>query len=66
MHVQINGEPREVPAGTTVADLVADLAARGQRFAVEVNEELIPRSLHVDRRLVEGDRVEVVHAIGGG
>jgi sulfur carrier protein len=66
MHVQINGEPREVPAGTTVADLVADLAARGQRFAVEVNEELIPRSLHVDHRLVEGDRVEVVHAIGGG
>ena len=66
MHVQINGEPREVPAGTTVADLVADLAARGQRFAVEVNEELIPRSLHADRRLVEGDRVEVVHAIGGG
>jgi len=43
-----------------------DLAARGQRFAVEVNEELIPRSLHADRRLVEGDRVEVVHAIGGG
>ena len=66
MHVQINGEPREVPAGTTVADLVADLAARGQRVAVEVNEELIPRSLHVDHRLVEGDRVEVVHAIGGG
>jgi sulfur carrier protein len=66
MHVQINGEPREVPAGTTVADLVVDLAARGQRFAVEVNEELIPRSLHADRRLVEGDRVEVVHAIGGG
>ena len=66
MHVQINGEPREVPAGTTVADLVADLAAHGQRFAVEVNEELIPRSLHVDHRLVEGDRVEVVHAIGGG
>ena len=65
MHVQINGEPREVPAGTTVADLVVDLAARGQRFAVEVNEELIPRSLHADRRLVEGDRVEVVHAIGG-
>mgnify|MGYP001035787350 CR=1 FL=1 len=66
MHVQVNGEPREVPAGTTVADLVADLAASGLRFAVEVNEELVPRSLHPDRRLVDGDRVEVVHAIGGG
>ena len=66
MHVQVNGEPREVPAGTTVADLVADLAASGQRFAVEVNEELVPRSTHADRLVAEGDRVEVVHAIGGG
>jgi sulfur carrier protein len=66
MHVQVNGEPREVPAGTTVADLVTDLAASGLRFAVEVNEELVPRSLQADHRLAEGDRVEVVHAIGGG
>jgi sulfur carrier protein len=66
MHVQVNGEPREVPAGTTVADLVADIAASGQRFAVEVNEELVPRSTHADRLLAEGDRIEVVHAIGGG
>lgn len=66
MHVQVNGETRELPAGTTVADLVADLASLGQRFAVEVNEELVPRSTHADRRLVEGDRVEIVHAIGGG
>jgi sulfur carrier protein len=66
MHVQVNGESREVPAGTTVADLVADLAASGQRFAVEINEELVPRSGHASRALAEGDRVEVVHAIGGG
>ena len=66
MHVQVNGEPREVPAGTTVADLVADLAASGQRFAVEINEELVPRSTHASRLLTAGDRVEVVHAIGGG
>jgi sulfur carrier protein len=66
MHVQVNGESREVPDGTTVADLVADLASAGQRFAVEVNEELVPRSTHADRRLADGDRIEVVHAIGGG
>jgi sulfur carrier protein len=66
MHVQVNGESRDVPAGTTVAELVADLAGSGQRFAVEINEELVPRSTHADRRLAEGDRVEVVHAIGGG
>ena len=66
MHVQINGESRELRAGTTVADLVADLAASGQRFAVEINGELVPRSTHADRLLADGDRVEVVHAIGGG
>jgi sulfur carrier protein len=66
MHVQVNGESREVPDGTTVADLVADLASAGQRFAVEVNEELVPRSTHADRPLADGDRIEVVHAIGGG
>ena len=66
MHVQVNGETRELPAGTTVADLVADLAAAGQRFAVEVNEELVPRSTHGARILVDGDRIEVVRAIGGG
>ena len=66
MHVQVNGESREVPAGTTVADLVTDLASAGRRFAVEVNEELVPRSTHADRLLADGDRIEVVHAIGGG
>jgi len=45
---------------------VADLASAGQRFAVELNEELVPRSTHADRLLADGDRIEVVHAIGGG
>lgn len=66
MRVQVNGEMRELAAGTTVADVVAELALAGQRFAVEVNEELVPRSAHADRRLADGDRVEVVYAIGGG
>lgn len=66
MRVEVNGESREVPAGTTIADLVADLAQSGQRFAVEINEELVPRSTHADRPLADGDRVEVVRAIGGG
>ena len=66
MHVQINGETRELPAGTTVAGLLADLDLSGQRIAVEVNEELVPRSTHGDRLLEDGDRIEVVHAIGGG
>ncbi len=66
MRVEVNGESREVPAGTTIADLVADLAQSGQRFAVEINEELVPRSTHAHRPVADGDRVEVVRAIGGG
>ncbi len=66
MRVQVNGESREFPPGTTVARLVAELKLSGQRIAVEVNEELVPRSAHGERLLEDGDRVEVVHAIGGG
>jgi sulfur carrier protein len=66
MRVQVNGESRELPEGTTVAQLVADLNLSGQRLAIEVNEELVPRSTHAERRLADGDQVEVVHAIGGG
>lgn len=67
MHIQLNGEARTLaPEDLTVADLVESLGLTGQRIAVEVNEEIVPRSQHGETRLVEGDRVEVVHAIGGG
>ncbi|WP_290907033.1 sulfur carrier protein ThiS [Halomonas sp.] len=46
--------------------MVESLGLAGRRIAVEVNEEIVPRSEHAVTRLVEGDRVEVVHAIGGG
>jgi sulfur carrier protein len=65
MLLQINGAPREVPDGQTVADLLSSLGIRG-RIAVEVNGELVPRSAHAQHVLADGDRVEVVHAIGGG
>jgi sulfur carrier protein len=49
-----------------VADLIDQLSLTGKRLAVEVNEDIVPRSQHAERRLNDGDRVEVVHAIGGG
>jgi sulfur carrier protein len=61
----VNGAPRALPTDTTVAALIALLDVRG-RYAVEVNGEIVPRSAHAEHRLVEGDRVEVVAAIGGG
>jgi len=66
MQITLNGAPRELPAPLTVAGLLDRLELAGRRVAVEVNEELVPRSQHPGRLLEEGDRVEVVQAIGGG
>lgn len=66
MHVVLNGEQRELQAGTTLADLLQSLELGQRRCAVEINEQLVPRSEHEDRVLQAGDRVEIVQAIGGG
>ena len=66
MDIQLNGEPRQLADGSTVADLlrIENLARR--RVAVEVNGEIVPRGLHATHALGEGDRIEIVHALGGG
>ncbi|MCL7943206.1 sulfur carrier protein ThiS [Marinobacter sp. ATCH36] len=66
MQVQVNGDPMELPDEATVAVLIDRLVLSGKRLAVEVNEDIVPRSQHTEFTLSEGDRVEVVHAIGGG
>ena len=66
MQILLNGAAREAADGTTVAALLAELELGGKRLAVEVNEDVIPRSEHDRHALSEGDRVEIVHAIGGG
>ncbi len=66
MEIVLNGERRVVDGTATVRDML-DAAGFGERrIAVEVNREIVPRSEHATRRLAEGDRVEIVHAIGGG
>ncbi|SOB77755.1 sulfur carrier protein [Marinobacter sp. LV10R510-11A] len=66
MQVQVNGEAMELPAGATVAALVEKMALTGKRLAVEINEDIVPRSQHPKFVLNDGDRIEVVRAIGGG
>ncbi|EGH05847.1 sulfur carrier protein ThiS [Pseudomonas amygdali pv. morsprunorum] len=66
MHIQLNGEPFELPDGETVAALLIRLDLAGRRVAVELNLDIVPRSQHAATVLGEGDQVEVVHAIGGG
>ena len=66
MRIQLNGEALDLPDGATVADLLARLDLAGKRVAVELNLDIVPRSQHGETTLRDGDRVEVVHAIGGG
>ena len=66
MHIRLNGEDRAIDDGTTLAQLVDQLDLAGKRLAIEVNDELVPRSEHAQHALADGDRVEIVQAIGGG
>jgi thiamine biosynthesis protein ThiS len=65
MHVRVNGEPRELAAGTTVAALLQALGVQGP-VAVERNREIVPRAHHAGTELRDGDELEVVHFVGGG
>lgn len=65
MQIILNGESTIVDA-TTIAQLIEQLQLTGKRIAVEINEEIMPRSAHATTLLHEGDTVEIVHAIGGG
>ncbi|WP_346796808.1 sulfur carrier protein ThiS [Halomonas sp. Bachu 37] len=66
MQIQLNGEPHALNSTITAADLVAQLGLAGRRIAVEINEQIVPRSQLAETRLADGDQVEIVHAIGGG
>jgi len=66
MEIQINGESRQVQDECTVAQLLESLSLANKRLAFEVNLEIVPRSDYAQHTLSEGDRIEIVHAIGGG
>lgn len=62
----VNGEPHEVPPGTTVAALLARLQMQPRLVAVERNRDLVPRRQHAACTLEPGDRIEIVTLVGGG
>lgn len=66
MNIWINGQSREFPAPLTVASLVEALGYAGKRIAVERNGEIVARGRHAETVLTEGDRIEIVVAVGGG
>ncbi|TMA34070.1 MAG: sulfur carrier protein ThiS [Deltaproteobacteria bacterium] len=64
--ITVNGEPRRIPAGARVAELIGQLGLAGRRVAVAIGREVVPRSQHALRTLRDGDRVEILEAVGGG
>ncbi|MEO7329080.1 MAG: sulfur carrier protein ThiS [Minicystis sp.] len=66
MQVTVNGEAKEIPAGTSVRGLIDLLALGDGPVAVEQNGEVVPRAEHTGTPLAEGDVVEVLHFVGGG
>lgn len=66
MEIRLNGAPHRLEPCSTVARMLADAGLAERRVAVEVNGVIVPRSEQASRVLAEGDRVEIVHALGGG
>jgi thiamine biosynthesis protein ThiS len=66
MKLTVNGEPRALDDVPHVAALVAALGLDGRKVAVERNLEIVPRSAYERTALEDGDRIEIVHFIGGG
>jgi sulfur carrier protein len=66
MRIELNGQPREIADGTTIATLLRELEVAQPHVAVEVNLELVPRARHAETLLRPGDRLEVVTLVGGG
>ena len=62
----LNGQEREVAEGTTLGALLAELGLESSRVAVERNGEIVPRGEYAATVLYEGDRLEIVHFVGGG
>jgi thiamine biosynthesis protein ThiS len=64
--VTVNGEARALRDGATVADLVAELGLAGRKIAVAVGRDVVPRGSYAARAVRDGDRIEILEAVGGG
>ncbi len=66
MTLTVNGEVRQFPQALNCAGLIAALGLAGKRVALERNGEIVPRGQHVEQALADGDKIEIVVAVGGG
>ena len=67
MNIHVNGEERSLSSSeVSVSELLEQLGLQNRRVAVEVNQHIVPRAQHAEHRLQNGDKVEIVHFVGGG
>ena len=66
MQIIVNGEQRDISEDSTATQLLDDMDITGKRIAMEVNLEIVPRSEYTEFTFKDGDKVEIVHAVGGG
>ena len=66
MNVYVNVEPVEIVEGSTVAVLLSHLRIERERVAVELNTDILPKALYDSQLLSDGNRIEIVHFVGGG
>lgn len=66
MQIVVNGKEMQLTEPVSIAQLLQQLELENRRLAVEINQAIVPRSQHASHQLQTGDKVEIVHAIGGG
>ena len=66
MHLFINGDEKKFDGPLSLAELIARLGMKGDRVAVELNREIVARAQWAETQLNDGDRLEIVHFVGGG
>ena len=66
MEILLNGATHSIKDGSSLNTLIEQLELKGKRLAVEINQEIIPKSEHDQYKIQQGDVIEIIHAIGGG
>ena len=66
MHLFINGDEKSFAGSLSLAQLIEQLGMKGDRVAVELNREIVSRTQWSETKLADGDRLEIVHFVGGG
>ncbi len=66
MEIILNGAAKQVPQQSSIKDLLVEIGVLGERVAIELNQEVVPKSEYASRQLQAADQIEIIQAVGGG